>query len=208
MLSPMTLLTPELSRRNLLGGALLAGAALAVPARAAAPNGIDPTIRMRALASLNKHRASIAHADKIGIVDFSRASREPRFHILDLGSGQTTTYLVAQGRGSDPAHTGWLSRWSNEEGSNASSPGAYATGDFYVGKHGQSMRLDGLDATNSAAAPRAIVVHAAWYANPDMIARLGMLGRSQGCFAFSRKSQWDVMQRLRDGRLIYADKVA
>ena len=207
MLSNMKLLTPELSRRNLLGGALFAGAALAVPARAAAPNGIDPTIRMRALASLNKHRADIQHTDKIGIADFSRASREPRFHILDLASGATTTYLVAHGRGSDPAHTGWLSRWSNEEGSNASSPGTYVTGDFYVGKHGQSMRLEGLDPTNSAAAPRAIVVHAAWYVSPSIVSMTGKLGRSQGCFAFSTADLKPVLDQLGHGRMLYADKV-
>jgi hypothetical protein len=55
---------------------------------------------------------------------------------------------------------------------------------------------------------RAIVIHNAWYAEDDMIPLHGKLGRSEGCFAFSRKSQWDVMQRLRDGRLIYAEKIA
>ncbi|MGL4541858.1 MAG: murein L,D-transpeptidase catalytic domain family protein [Polymorphobacter sp.] len=203
----MTLHAPELNRRRLLGGALFAGAALAVPARAVGANGIDPAIRARALASLSRHRAGIAHTDKLGIVDFSRASREPRFHILDLASGATATYLVAHGRGSDPAHTGWLSRWSNEEGSNASSPGAYATGDFYVGKHGQSMRLQGLDPTNSAAGPRAIVVHAAWYVSPTIVQMTGKLGRSQGCFAFSTTDLKPVLEQLGHGRMIYADKV-
>ena len=105
------------------------------------------------------------------------------------------------------SHTGWLSRWSNEEGSNASSPGAYATGDFYVGKHGQSMRLDGLDATNSAAAPRAIVVHAARYVSPAIVQVAGKIGRSQGCFALSKADLQPVLAQLGNGRMIYADKV-
>jgi hypothetical protein len=52
------------------------------------------------------------------------------------------------------------------------------------------------------------VIHNAWYAEPDMIAAHGKLGRSEGCFAFSRASQWQVMHRLANGRMIYADKLA
>ncbi|MGH2322743.1 murein L,D-transpeptidase catalytic domain-containing protein, partial [Enterococcus faecalis] len=88
----------------------------------------------------------------------------------------------AHGSGSDPSHTGFLKRFSNDPGSNASSEGAFLTADYYVGKHGRSQRLIGLDATNDNALSRAIVVHSAWYANPDMIRSHGMLGRSQCCF--------------------------
>ena len=52
------------------------------------------------------------------------------------------------------------------------------------------------------------MIHNAWYAEPEMIEIHGKLGRSQGCFAFSRKDQSHVMQRLGDGRLIYAYKIA
>jgi len=205
----MKMITPDLSRRRLLGGALVASGMLMLPAaaRAAAVASVDPVLRARALAALGRHRASVAHADKIGVVDYTRASRDPRFHIIDIASGATTTYLVAHGRGSDPAHTGWLSRWSNTEGSNASSPGAYVTGDFYVGKHGQSMRLAGLDPTNDAAEPRAIVVHAAWYVSPSIVQVTGKLGRSQGCFALSTNDLKPVLDQLGHGRMIYADKV-
>ena len=56
--------------------------------------------------------------------------------------------------------------------------------------------------------PRAIVIHNAWYAEPNVLAQNGKLGRSQGCFAFSRKDQWPVMQKLAGGRMIFADKLA
>jgi hypothetical protein len=68
------------------------------------------------------------------------------------------------------------------------------------------MRLDGLDPTNSNALSRAIVVHGAWYVNEEMIGRVGMLGRSEGCFAVADSSLPDIMARLGPGRLIYADK--
>ena len=70
------------------------------------------------------------------------------------------------------------------------------------------MKVDGLDATNNNAEPRAIVIHNAWYAEDDMIPVHGKLGRSEGCFAFSRASQWKVMSRLSNGRVIYAEKLA
>ena len=70
------------------------------------------------------------------------------------------------------------------------------------------MKVRGLDWSNNNAESRAIVIHNAWYAEPDMIAIHGKLGRSEGCFAFSRQSQWRVMNRLNNGRMIYADKLA
>ena len=70
------------------------------------------------------------------------------------------------------------------------------------------MKVQGLDWSNSNAAGRAIVIHNAWYAEPEVAEAYGKLGRSEGCFAFSRASQWEVMARLADGRLIYADKLA
>jgi hypothetical protein len=75
-----------------------------------------------------------------------------------------------------------------------------------MGAHGHSMRLDGLDPTNSNALSRAIVVHGAWYVNEAMIGHSGMLGRSEGCFAVADSSLPEIMARLGPGRLIYADK--
>jgi hypothetical protein len=114
--------------------------------------------------------------------------------------------LVAHGRGSDPSHTGWLERFSNEPRSNATSAGPYKTGARYAGAHGHSMRLEGLEPTNSNALARALVVHGAWYVNEQVIRHYGMLGRSQGCFAVAESSLPEIMARLGPGRLIYADK--
>lgn len=172
----------------------------------AAPAGIDPQLFARAKAALDQHR--IYARDTIGIVDFSKPSSEPRFHLVDLASGQVESYRVAHGRGSDPAHSGYLERFSNDFGSYATSNGTYTTGDYYQGKYGLSMKVRGLDWSNSNAEPRAIVIHNAWYAEDDMIPLHGMLGRSEGCFAMSRDSQYAVMRKLAGGRMIYADKLA
>jgi L,D-transpeptidase catalytic domain len=167
---------------------------------------VPPTLLRRALDALERHHESIEHRDLIGIADFSQHSRAPRFHLLNLGDGTATSHLVAHGRGSDPGHTGWLERFSNEPRSEATSAGAYRTEAIYVGEHGRSMRLDGLDATNNNAASRAIVVHGAWYVSDDIIRHFGALGRSEGCLAVANSSLPEVLARLGPGRLIYADK--
>jgi hypothetical protein len=210
------------SRRFILGisSAALARAALAgtpiaassappgpsVTAAGPANESLAPSLLQRALDSLERHRDSIAQRDFIGVADFSLHSRTPRFHLVSLTEGSVRSHLVAHGRGSDPAHTGWLERFSNEPRSNATSAGAYRTGSFYVGAHGHSIRLDGLDPTNNNAASRAIVVHGAWYVSEVMIGHSGMLGRSQGCFAVANSSLTEIMATLGPGHLIYADK--
>ncbi len=182
-----------------------------LPATAAArpvtsPKVVRPDLFRRALAALDRHGRMIVRRDRIAIADFAAPSKQPRFHLLDLENGTTKSFLVAHGSGSDPAHTGWLQRFSNEDGSNASSEGAFATSDYYNGKHGASQRLIGLDPTNDNALARAIVVHAAWYSNPDMIRTHGMLGRSQGCFAVAEADLDEVFRRLGPGRMIFAAK--
>jgi hypothetical protein len=176
--------------------------------RTAATEGkaVAPALLQRALGALERHRDSIEHRDFIGVADFSLPSRAARFHVVSLAEGHVSSYLVAHGRGSDPTHTGWLERFSNDPGSYATSSGAFRTGSLYVGAHGHSMRLDGLDPTNSNAASRAIVVHGAWYVSEVMIGHSGMLGRSEGCFAVSNSSLAEIISVLGPGRLIYADR--
>jgi hypothetical protein len=178
----------------------------AQPLVPAAPVGIDPQLFARAKAALDSHQ--VWPRDTIGIADFSKPSSEPRFFVVDLASGNVESHLVCHGRGSDPDHSGFVERFSNDFGSYATSNGAYVTSDYYDGKYGLSLRVRGLDWSNNNAEARAIVIHNAWYAEPDMIPLHGKLGRSEGCFAMSRQSQYEVMSKLAGGRMIYADKLA
>ncbi|RYE38195.1 MAG: transcriptional initiation protein Tat, partial [Hyphomicrobiales bacterium] len=147
------------------------------------PLGMRPELFTKAVAALDRHSMKIPSHDRIAIVDFSIPSSRPRMYLVHLGRGEVETFLVSHGIGSDPEHTGLLHRFSNEVNSEATCEGAFLTSDYYVGKHGDSQRLLGLDPTNNNALDRAIVLHSAWYANADMIAKHGKLGRSQGCFA-------------------------
>lgn len=172
----------------------------------AAPEGVRPQLFHRAIAALDRHSMRIPAHDRIAIADFSIISAQPRFHLINLGTGACETLLVAHGTGSDPEHTGVLQRFSNDMGSNATCEGAFVATDYYTGKHGPSQRLEGLDESNSNALDRAIVVHAAVYATPAHIAKWGKLGRSQGCFAVGGDDLEKVFLKLGAGRMIFSAK--
>lgn len=164
-----------------------------------------PPLIEEALAALSEHSAQVVHQDRIGVVDFSLPSSEPRFHIVDVSTGQIErSWLVAHGSGSDPAGTGRLQSFSNEPGSHATSRGAYLTANPYYGKYGRSQRLIGLDPENDMAMDRAIVIHGAPYVDSALIPVQGRIGRSQGCFAFELDEVGAVMNLLGEGRMIYA----
>jgi len=195
------------NRRTLLTASLAAGGLAAVARPTLAAPGGEAAILAAAREGLQRAGGAITHHDVVGVADFSLASKAPRLHLVDVAGGRIDSLLVAHGRGSDPAHTGWVKTFSNAPSSNATSEGCYLTGDYYVGKHGRSMRLMGLDASNSNAESRGIVVHAAWYVGPDMVREHGMLGRSEGCLAVSEADLPGVLQRLGPGRLIVARKL-
>lgn len=200
------LLTGTLGRRELLAGSIATAALTMLPARAmAAPT--DARLLDVARQQLARMDNYIWVRDVVGLADFSMPSSEPRFFIVNMESGDVRRYYVTHGRGSDPEHDGWLKAFSNDYGSNATSRGAYLTRNYYEGKHGLSMRLTGLEPDNNNAETRAIVVHGADYANPDLIRTMGKLGRSEGCFAFPRDNLVEVIARMGPGRMIFADRL-
>ncbi len=172
-----------------------------------APPTVNPALFARAQAALQRHAGVFRRTDRIAIADFALDSAHPRFQFIDMHSGVVSAMRVAHGSGSDPAHRGLLERFSNVPDSNATSEGAFTTDNYYVGKHGRSQRLVGLDHTNDNALSRAIVIHGAWYANPEMIAQHGKLGRSQGCFAVAEGDLARVFDLMGEGRMLYAAKV-
>lgn len=147
-----------------------------------------------------------ARRDRLVVVDFSRPSHAPRFHVVDMRSGAVTSYLTAHGKGSDPDHDGFAEQFSNTPNSLASSLGAYLTAARYHGQHGLSLRLRGLDETNAQAEARAIVLHAAAYMSAEFRARHGRPGRSFGCFVVEPDLIEQVVSDLEGGVLIYAAK--
>lgn len=204
-----------MKRRDLLKGTLIAGAALALPARLAASVAatVAPgTPRDRILFDIANRELlragdAIWKRDIVGIADFGLHSARPRFHFVNLERGEVQSYHVSHGMGSDPQHDGWLKAFSNTEGSNATSRGAYVTWEWYQGRYGTSVRLGGLDQSNEAALRRYIVMHRAQYAESAHLQTWGRLGRSNGCFAMGEDQFRMALTHLSGGRLLFADSL-
>lgn len=137
------------------------------------------------------------------VVDFSRHSATKRLFVFDVKASEVKTYLVAHGKGSEgKSDDGFADVFSNEPGSSASSLGVYRCAESYQGKHGLSMRLDGLSPTNSNARARAVVLHGADYVSQDVIESTGRIGRSDGCPAVENRFAPTLVSALKDGSLL------
>ena len=174
-------------------------------------SGIDPhgivrkDLLERAQAALDTHGHKISKRDRMYLVDFQKFSGEDRLYEVDLEGGWVTAYRTSHGRGSDPAHSGFAQRFSNEQDSHMSSIGAYATaGANWGSQQGPNVLLDGLEYSNSRARERAIIIHGADYADPAFLAREGKLGRSYGCFSVSHADLAPLRERMGEGRLLFA----
>jgi hypothetical protein len=197
-----------LKRRAVLAGALASGlVAPRVFAQAWQIGEQHRQVLAIAREQLDRVRSQVWRGDVVAIADFALPSSLPRLHFADLEAGQVHSFLVAHGKGSDPEHDGFLKRFSNVVGSEATSRGAYITYEWYDGKYGPSIRLGGLDPDNSNAVDRAIVMHPAWYADPAMLEKWGKLGRSDGCFAMAPADFPQALWHLAAGRLLYADRL-
>ncbi len=173
---------------------------------------IDPNAMIRkpllerAIASWQNHAERIRRAEMMVVVDYARHSSQPRLYLVNMQSGRVAAYHVAHGRGSDADHDGWLDGYSNTVGSNANSRGAYVGAERYWGKHGQSLRLEGLEADNSNARDRAIVLHAQpRYVSAQFLGQHGKLGRSNGCLVVYKDALETVMSALELGAFLFVD---
>lgn len=146
------------------------------------------------------YRSKFRNQRFLGVIDFHQKSSAGRFYLVDLRSGNVGRFLVAHGKNSDPNFSGFATRFSNQDGSLMSSIGAYMVAETYTGKHGLSVRLDGLEASNSNARARAIVLHAADYVNANQ----NPVGRSFGCPAVDFKYRDYLIAALNGGSLLYA----
>jgi len=133
-----------------------------------------------------KYSGLIQNKSILTIADFDQESTKKRLYIIDLASKKlllNTWVAHGQNSGGDKP-----SSFSNNINSNQSSLGFYLTGEIYLGKHGRSLKLDGMDqGFNNNARERSIVLHGATYVSQKSIDELGRLGRSQGCPAVPAK---------------------
>lgn len=136
------------------------------------------------------------------IVDFSLSSKEERMWVIDMKTKQVVLQsLVAHGRNSG---FDFADNFSNQAESYKSSLGFYLTGEVYQGKHGMSLRLDGMEyGINDKARDRAVVIHGADYASKAFVKANGRLGRSQGCPAVPYAVHKELISTIKNKSVLF-----
>lgn len=135
----------------------------------------------------NPLTSSYTRSTTYTIIDFSMPKTSKRLWVVNAQTGQVyfNTY-AAQGH-----------RFSNAPNSKGTSIGVYRTAETYIGKHGLSLKLDGLErGWNDNARQRSIVVHPANYV------RRG--GRSWGCPALTPEDSRYVINTIKNGTILIA----
>ncbi len=152
---------------------------------------------LKSLAALEFDNESV-----VTIIDFSKPSTEKRLFVIDLKNENLLHHtLVAHGKNSGLNEA---EKFSNTCNSLQSSLGLYSTGKPYIGKHGYSLRLNGLEkGINDNAQKRAIVIHGAEYVSSDFIEDHGRLGRSWGCPAIPVELTKEIIDLIKNGSCLY-----
>jgi len=140
---------------------------------------------------------------RLAVIDYSQPSSARRLWMFDLQRNRLLLRdFVAHGRMSGE---NFATQFSNAVGSYQSSLGLFRTEETYLGKHGYSLRMDGLErGVNDRARERAIVIHAADYVNPRWISKQGRIGRSLGCPAVRPEVARMVIDNLKGGQFMFS----
>ncbi len=167
----------------------------------------DKELNLEAFEVALRGYSNLADTDKIKkkelltVIDFSKSSNSNRLFVINVKQKKIVfKSLVAHGRNSGYE---FATRFSNKISSYQSSLGFYKTAETYSGKHGFSLRLDGLEYSNSNARSRAIVIHGADYVSKDFIRKNGKLGRSLGCPSLPKKNYKAIINAIKDGTCLF-----
>ena len=138
----------------------------------------------------------------LSIIDYSKPSNEKRFFIIDIENHKLLYQtLVAHGKKSGYVNA---TTFSNKYGSHKSSLGFFRTCNSYYGIRGYSLKLEGLEkGINDNARLRGIIIHGANYVDERIAHANGVIGRSWGCPAVSKKLSKEIINLLKGGSLLY-----
>ncbi|MDP3706396.1 MAG: murein L,D-transpeptidase catalytic domain family protein [Legionellaceae bacterium] len=146
---------------------------------------------------------SIDREHILTIIDYSLPSNEKRLWVFDLHDQKLLFHTYV----SHGIKSGVLlsSYFSNKYDSKASSIGVYKTDKSYYGRHGLSLKLNGLDyGFNDNADGRAVVMHGGWYVTENFIKKYGRAGRSWGCPAVPSDLTASIINTIKDNSLFVA----
>ncbi len=166
--------------------------------------GLNPSVLKLALDAY--HCAELsgkAKTQTLTVIDYSLPSAQKRMWVIDLATNKVVfNNLVAHGKGSG---NNMATTFSDQGQSHASSIGLYLTGNTYIGKHGESLKLLGLDqGFNDQAFSRNVVVHGATYVSDTIAKTTNRIGRSWGCPAVPQTMAQPIINTIKDGSLVFA----
>lgn len=151
--------------------------------------------------SMLKKKGLLDNDSIITIVDFDQPSYQKRMYIIDIKHYKILfNTWTAHGKNTGAAVA---KNFSNTPNSLKSSLGTYVTEETYFGKHGYSLRLVGLEKSNSSTYERAIVVHGANYVSQKMINNMGYIGRSFGCPAVPNELSKPIIDKIKGGSCFF-----
>jgi len=161
---------------------------------------LDFSVFKRALDGYNS--IDVPNKKLLSIIDYSKPSTEKRFFIIDIENHKLLYHtLVAHGKKSGYVNA---TKFSNKIGSHKSSLGFFRTGNSYSGIRGYSLKLEGLErGINDNARLRGIIIHGANYVDERFVNGNGVIGRSWGCPAVSKKLSKEIINLLKGGSLLY-----
>ena len=144
----------------------------------------------------------LTNSQYLTICDFSQSSSKKRLYIIDMTSNELVinTY-VAHGKNSGGE---FASHFSNIPESLQSSLGFYVTESTYIGEHGLSLRLNGMEpGVNDKAYQRSIVIHGAAYVDEARAQHGIFMGRSFGCPAVPQKESGKIINAIKNGSCLF-----
>ena len=144
----------------------------------------------------------ISRSNYLTICDFSQSSKQKRLYVIDIGNNNLVinTY-VAHGRNSGSEYA---TQFSNKPESLQSSLGFYITSGTYIGGHGLSLRINGVEpGYNDKAMERSIVIHGAFYVDGARAKAGIFMGRSFGCPAVPLKESANIITTIKNGTCLF-----
>jgi hypothetical protein len=153
-----------------------------------------------------KSRAKITNHDFMVVINFREPSFRHRLYVINLDdlSVMRTHHTTHGVNSSNTQNRAYADKFSNRRGSHQSSLGAMVTAETYYGRHGYSLRLDGLEKQNSQVRGRYIVIHPAPYVTDPYILANGRAGQSHGCPAVDPAISRDLIDLIKEGTFLYA----
>lgn len=160
-------------------------------------------LKLALTAYQNANKKGAVKKPVLTVIDYSLPSNKQRMWVFDLRRERLlyNTY-VAHGRNSGSVSA---THFSNRESSKQSSLGTYITKGTYIGHKGYSLNLQGLEhGFNDNAYNRRVVIHGAWYVEPDFIRKSGRAGLSWGCPAIAQTLAKPVINTIKNGSVVFA----